>query len=169
MKTTRSEHVVYINFFECQNHTKKNQVMYTICSELVVFMYWSGISMNSLFILWVSWCKNKCVWKRFTCNSCTDRIHNGTKSFLTFPLKMSHTKTKSYTLAFKGWNLKKIFREITWMHKNSNVTSNYLWLFCGISLDLSFFMNGLVTFFGQRSIFLVLISFVRKGLINFLH
>ena len=38
MKTTSSEHVVYINCFECQN---KNQFMYTTCSELVVFMYWT--------------------------------------------------------------------------------------------------------------------------------
>ena len=36
MKTTSSEHVVYINCFECQN--KKKQFMYTACSELVVFM-----------------------------------------------------------------------------------------------------------------------------------
>ena len=37
MKTTSSEHIVYINCFECQN--KKKQFMYTTCSELVVFMY----------------------------------------------------------------------------------------------------------------------------------
>ena len=45
MKTTSSEHVVYINCFECQN---KKQLMYTTCSELVVFMYWTGKSMNNL-------------------------------------------------------------------------------------------------------------------------
>jgi hypothetical protein len=38
MKTTSSEHAVYINCFECQNKNKK-QLMYTTCSELVVFMY----------------------------------------------------------------------------------------------------------------------------------
>jgi hypothetical protein len=38
MKTTSSGHVVYINCFECQNKNEK-QFMYTICSELVVFMY----------------------------------------------------------------------------------------------------------------------------------
>ena len=36
MKTTSSEHVVYINCSECQN---KNQFVYTTCSELVVFMH----------------------------------------------------------------------------------------------------------------------------------
>ena len=36
MKTTSSEHVVYINCSECQN---KKQFVYTTCSELVVFMY----------------------------------------------------------------------------------------------------------------------------------
>ena len=46
MKTTSSEHDVYINCFECQN--KKKQFMYTTCSELVVFMYWTGKSMNNL-------------------------------------------------------------------------------------------------------------------------
>ena len=45
IKTTSSEHVVHINCFECQNKTK--QFMY-ICSQLVVFMYWTGKSMNNL-------------------------------------------------------------------------------------------------------------------------
>ena len=38
VKTTSSEHVVYINCSECQNKNKK-QFVYTKCSELVVFMY----------------------------------------------------------------------------------------------------------------------------------
>ena len=46
-KTTSSEHVVYINCFECQNKTNK-QFMYTTCSELVVFMYWSDKPMNNI-------------------------------------------------------------------------------------------------------------------------
>ena len=45
MKTTSSEHVVYINCSECKN---KNQFVYTTCSELVVFMYRTGKSMNNL-------------------------------------------------------------------------------------------------------------------------
>ena len=47
MKTISSEHVVYINFFECQNKTKQ-KIMCTTCSELVVFMYWTGKLMNNL-------------------------------------------------------------------------------------------------------------------------
>ena len=47
MKTTCSEHIVYINCFECQNKNKK-QFMYITCSEHVVFMYWTGKSMNNL-------------------------------------------------------------------------------------------------------------------------
>ena len=43
MKTTSSVHVVYINCFECQSKNKKT------CSELVVFMYRTGKSMNNLF------------------------------------------------------------------------------------------------------------------------
>ena len=38
MKISSSEHVVYINCFECQNKNKK-QFVYTRCSEHVVFMY----------------------------------------------------------------------------------------------------------------------------------
>ena len=38
MKTTNSEHVVYINCSEYQNKNKK-QFVYTTCSEFVVFMY----------------------------------------------------------------------------------------------------------------------------------
>ena len=30
---------------ECQTKTKK--IMYTTCSEIVVFMYWTGKSMNN--------------------------------------------------------------------------------------------------------------------------
>ena len=44
MKIPSSEHVVYINCSECQN---KKQFVYTTCSELVVFMYWTGKSMNN--------------------------------------------------------------------------------------------------------------------------
>ena len=39
MKTTSSEHVVYVNCSECQN---KN--MFWAC----IFMYWTGTSMNNL-------------------------------------------------------------------------------------------------------------------------
>ena len=45
MKITSSEHVVYITCSECQN---KNQFMYTTCSELVIFLYWSRNSMSNL-------------------------------------------------------------------------------------------------------------------------
>ena len=45
IKTTSSEHVVYINCFECQN---KKQFTYTTYSDIVVFMYWTGKSMNNL-------------------------------------------------------------------------------------------------------------------------
>ena len=45
MKIASSEHVVYINCSECQN---KKQFVYTTCSELVVFMYWTWNSMNNL-------------------------------------------------------------------------------------------------------------------------
>ena len=47
MKTTSSEHVVYINCSECQN---KKQFVYTTSSELVVFLNWNGKSMNNLLL-----------------------------------------------------------------------------------------------------------------------
>ena len=47
MKTASSEHVMYINCSECQNKNIENFV-YTTCSELVVFMYWTINSMNNL-------------------------------------------------------------------------------------------------------------------------
>ena len=38
------------------------------CSELVTFMYWTRkFNEKSVVILWVSWCKNKSFWQRFTC------------------------------------------------------------------------------------------------------
>ena len=47
MKIPISEHVVYINCSECQNKNKK-QFVYTTCSELGIFMYWTCNSMNNL-------------------------------------------------------------------------------------------------------------------------
>ena len=44
-KNTSSQHVVYKNCFECQN---KKQFLYTTCSELVFFLYWTFNSMNNL-------------------------------------------------------------------------------------------------------------------------
>ena len=63
------------------------QLVLPTCSELAIFMYWTGNSINNLLsycglvdakirasdidlpvlfvILWVSWYKNKCFWKRF--------------------------------------------------------------------------------------------------------
>ena len=65
------EHVVYTNcffVFVLTFRTIYAHNMFSQCSELVVFMYWIGKSMNNLFvILWVSWFKNKCFWKKSTC------------------------------------------------------------------------------------------------------
>ena len=47
MKTTSSEHVVYINCSECQNKNKK-QFVYTTCSEPGIFMYSTGNSMHNI-------------------------------------------------------------------------------------------------------------------------
>ena len=44
---TWGEHVVCINCSEYQNKNKK-QFVCTTCSELVVFMYWIGKSMNNI-------------------------------------------------------------------------------------------------------------------------
>ena len=41
--------------------------MFSPCSELGIFMYWTCNSMNNLSSYWVSWCKNKSFWQRFTC------------------------------------------------------------------------------------------------------
>ena len=49
MKIPSSEHVVYINRSEHQNKNKK-QFVYTTCSELVVYMYWTRNSMNNFFL-----------------------------------------------------------------------------------------------------------------------
>ena len=44
-KNTSWEHVVYKHCFEDQN---KKQCLYTTCSEVVFFLYWSQESMNNL-------------------------------------------------------------------------------------------------------------------------
>ena len=63
-----AEHVVYQNCFEFQNKTKTTICVHNIfCrySELTIFMN----NEPSVVILWVSWCKNKSFWLRFTCNT----------------------------------------------------------------------------------------------------
>ena len=47
MKIASSEHVVYINCSGCQN---KKQFVYTTCSELAIFMFWTRNSMNNLLL-----------------------------------------------------------------------------------------------------------------------
>ena len=71
---TYSEHAqnmlcMYINSSECQN---KNN----LCTQHVLSMFWacnihvqnSRFNEDSAVILWVSWCKNKSFWQRFTCS-----------------------------------------------------------------------------------------------------
>ena len=55
MKTTSSEHVVYLHKFFWMPIQKLNSWFYE----------------QSVIILWVSWCKNKCCWKRFACTHCS--------------------------------------------------------------------------------------------------
>ena len=76
MKTITSEHVVYINCFECQT---KKLFMYTTCAvcwpcSFHVLKNWL-INEQYFVIFWVSWCKNKCFWQRFTCTYVTLRKH----------------------------------------------------------------------------------------------
>ena len=63
---TSAEHVVHQNCSECQNKTKTTicvHNMFCRYSELTIFMN----NEQSVVILWVSWCKNKSFWQRFTC------------------------------------------------------------------------------------------------------
>ena len=65
---TSAEHVVYQNWFECQSKTKTPIFVYNMFyrySELTIFMN----NEQSVVILWVSRCKNKCFWQRFTCTN----------------------------------------------------------------------------------------------------
>ena len=65
MKIASSEHVVYINCSECQNKNNFVHNMYWACNFHVLNSKFNELS---FVILWVSWCKNKCFWQRFTCN-----------------------------------------------------------------------------------------------------
>ena len=47
MKTTSSEHVVYINCFECQNKHKKTIYVHVLNLQFPC-KYWTGKSMNNL-------------------------------------------------------------------------------------------------------------------------
>ena len=60
------EHAVYIKCSECQNKSKKKPIWVT-CSQPWNFHVLNLFNEQSFVILWVSWYKNKCFWKRFTC------------------------------------------------------------------------------------------------------
>ena len=62
------EPIMYTNcsFLFLFKHSE--QFMYRKYSDLGISMYWSHNSMNNLLSYCVSWCKNKCFWKR-SCNS----------------------------------------------------------------------------------------------------
>ena len=65
--STSSEHVAYINCYECQNKSNK-QFVNTTSTELAIIKYWTCNLMNeSVVILRVFWYKNKCFWQRYTC------------------------------------------------------------------------------------------------------
>ena len=64
----------YINCSECQN-----QFLYTTCSPHVLSLAFSCIEL--VVILWVSWCKNKSFWQRFTCMHNACRIVDSMQTF----------------------------------------------------------------------------------------
>ena len=70
------------------------QFMYTACSELRIFMYWTRTSTNNILSYYGnSWCKNKYFWKLFACNRFKKAVR-GT-AFLILP----RFSTQNYTNA----------------------------------------------------------------------
>ena len=73
--------------------------------ELGIFMYWTCNSMNkSVVILWVSWCKNKSFWQRFTCTYLAVQIRLILSMVLWYRLFIIRT-THSCVNWPKSWNL----------------------------------------------------------------
>ena len=73
--------------------------------ELGIFMYWTCNSMNkSVVILWVSWCKNKSFWQRFTCTYLAVQIRLILSMVLWYRLFIIRT-THSCINWPKSWNL----------------------------------------------------------------
>ena len=59
-----NNHVVYINCSECQN--KKTICVHNMFWDCSFHVLNSQFNEQSFVILWVSWYKYKCFWKRFT-------------------------------------------------------------------------------------------------------
>ena len=95
MKIPSLEHVVYINCSECQN---KKQFVYTTSSELNV-LNWQ-FNEKYFIISWVSWCKNKCFWKRFTCTAQVCFSHTRISSWK--ETKVANSETKNFVKAFSA-------------------------------------------------------------------
>ena len=57
-----------------------------LCTQNVLPMFWAcNFHEQSFVILWVSWCKNKCFWKIFTCSTDHDSAPRPQRSLFANP------------------------------------------------------------------------------------
>ena len=84
--------------------------MFWACNFHVLNLYIIQWYIQSSVILWVSWCKNKCFWNRFTCKSCAFNKFPWKLKLLTFLRPVPRTATTE--LAVKNTGLKNILLRI---------------------------------------------------------
>ena len=99
---TSAEHFFYQNCSKCQNKTKTTicvHNMFCRYSELTIFMN----NEQSVIILWVSWCKNKSYWQRFTCTTLLIfHLHIKTNAKFLDKIRKIPTILKSYILIWQA-------------------------------------------------------------------
>ena len=95
MKTTSSEHQENML---CTKIVLNVKTKTKLCTQYVLLMFWAcsfhllnwKFNRQSFVILWVSYCKNKCFWKRFTC----------TENYLSF-LNIHSKKPYTYIYVYR--------------------------------------------------------------------
>ena len=100
---------VYINSSECQN--KNKQFVYTTCSEHGIFMHWTLQFKGQSFVIFrVSWCKNKCFWKKLTFTSLASQNRMGGRHELA-PVLSSRDLVKTVRVDTGTWKKKSKFNQ----------------------------------------------------------
>ena len=124
MKTTSSEHVVYINCFECQNKNKKNN----FCTQHVLNLYFSCNSMNNL----LSYCGSTDARMRASEKDLPVKVSlfsNLQNIFSVIFRETALTLRKDFTLTWHKENVKHSFSKAvtetgitSWQWQNANQT-----------------------------------------------
>ena len=97
--------------FSMSKQKLKKQSLYTTCSEHGIFMHWTLQFKGQSFVIFrVSWCKNKCFWKKLTFTSLASQNRIGGRHELA-PVLSSRDLVKTVRVDTRTWKKKSKFNQ----------------------------------------------------------